>query len=41
MRLPWATNSYYENYRKEALADTEQRYMIRDWEKLKAGILSK
>jgi bla regulator protein blaR1 len=39
--LDMMTKNYYEKYRKEALADTEQRYMIRDLGKLKAGILSK
>jgi bla regulator protein blaR1 len=40
-QLEIMTKNYYEKYRKEALADTVQHYMIRDLEKLKAGILSK
>jgi bla regulator protein blaR1 len=40
-QLNMMTKNYYEKYRKEALADTVQHYMIRDLEKLKAGILSK
>jgi bla regulator protein blaR1 len=39
-QLEIMTTGNYEKYRKDALADTEQRYMIRDWKKLKAGILS-
>ena len=40
-QLGISTHSHYEKYVKEALADTEQRYMVRDWKELKAGILSK
>jgi bla regulator protein blaR1 len=40
-QLEIMTTEHYEKYRKETLADTVQHYMIRDLEKLKAGILSK
>ena len=40
-QLGISTHSHYEKYVKEALADTEQRYMVRDLKELKAGILSK
>jgi bla regulator protein blaR1 len=39
-QLGMMTNSYYEKYRKEALADTKQRYVIRDLKKLKADLAS-
>ena len=39
-QLDMATHIYYEKYRKEALADTKQRYVIRDLKKLKADLAS-
>ena len=40
-QLDMMTHSYYEKYRKEVLADTKQRYFIRDLKKLKAELASK
>ena len=40
-QLDMMTHSYYEKYRKEVLADTKQRYFIRDLKKLKAELSSK
>ena len=39
-QLGMMTHNYYEKYRKEALADTKQRYVIRDLKKLKADLAS-
>jgi bla regulator protein blaR1 len=40
-QLGLMTHSHYKKYRKEALADTKQRYVIRDLKKLKAEMASK
>lgn len=40
-QLDILTTNYYEKYKKETLASTEQRYFVSNWKKLKAEMMSK